>query len=122
MNTDITYHFNGKVALVTGAAFGIGLATPKLFAKAGATVVMAGSSMDCIIRAHRCSSAVRITEVPITRMSQLDHRHHYRCEQPGKGPIRCCVPYYHLLCMRQHEAVAYQGGFRRNAHHVSGEW
>ena len=27
MNTDVTYHFNGKVALVTGAASGIGLAT-----------------------------------------------------------------------------------------------
>lgn len=26
MNTDVTYHFNGKVALVTGAASGIGLA------------------------------------------------------------------------------------------------
>ena len=33
--------FNGKVALVTGAAAGMGLATAKAFAEAGASVVLA---------------------------------------------------------------------------------
>ena len=33
--------FSGKVALVTGAASGMGLATAKAFAEAGAAVVLA---------------------------------------------------------------------------------
>ncbi|TRO38271.1 SDR family oxidoreductase [Pseudomonas putida] len=41
MNFSITYSFNEKVALVTGAASGMGLATAKAFAAAGAKVVLA---------------------------------------------------------------------------------
>lgn len=39
MNT--TYDFKGRVALVTGAAMGMGLAAARMFAEAGASVVMA---------------------------------------------------------------------------------
>lgn len=35
-----TLDFNGKIALVTGAASGMGLATAKTFAEAGAAVVL----------------------------------------------------------------------------------
>jgi NAD(P)-dependent dehydrogenase (short-subunit alcohol dehydrogenase family) len=36
-------YFDGKVALVTAAGSGIGLATAKAFAQAGASVVLAGN-------------------------------------------------------------------------------
>lgn len=37
----VKYDFSGKVALVTGAASGMGLATVRAFCESGATVVMA---------------------------------------------------------------------------------
>ena len=40
--------FNGKVALVTGAGSGMGLATAKAFAEAGASVVLADSQEEAV--------------------------------------------------------------------------
>jgi NAD(P)-dependent dehydrogenase (short-subunit alcohol dehydrogenase family) len=40
--------FNGKVALVTGAAAGMGLATAKAFAEAGAAIVLADFKEDAV--------------------------------------------------------------------------
>jgi NADP-dependent 3-hydroxy acid dehydrogenase YdfG len=40
--------FSGKVALVTGAAAGMGLATAQVFAEAGAAVVMADFREDAV--------------------------------------------------------------------------
>jgi NAD(P)-dependent dehydrogenase (short-subunit alcohol dehydrogenase family) len=37
----VTYDFRGQVALVTGAAMGMGLATARAFADAGAAVALA---------------------------------------------------------------------------------
>src|SRR3954470_1469182 len=43
-----TLNFNGKVALITGAASGMGLATAFAFAKSGASVVMADVRLDLL--------------------------------------------------------------------------
>jgi NAD(P)-dependent dehydrogenase (short-subunit alcohol dehydrogenase family) len=43
MSTNPTYDFSGQVAVVTGAASGMGLATVQAFAHAGAAVVLADS-------------------------------------------------------------------------------
>jgi NAD(P)-dependent dehydrogenase (short-subunit alcohol dehydrogenase family) len=40
--------FSGKVALVTGAASGMGLATAQAFAEAGAAVVLADFKEDAV--------------------------------------------------------------------------
>jgi NAD(P)-dependent dehydrogenase (short-subunit alcohol dehydrogenase family) len=47
----MTKDFNGKVALVTGAAGGIGLATAKAFAKAGTSVIIADREEEMIGKA-----------------------------------------------------------------------
>jgi NAD(P)-dependent dehydrogenase (short-subunit alcohol dehydrogenase family) len=43
-----TLNFNGKVALITGAASGMGLATALAFAESGASVVMADVRLDLL--------------------------------------------------------------------------
>ncbi|HBJ6374668.1 TPA: SDR family oxidoreductase [Salmonella enterica subsp. enterica serovar Eastbourne] len=47
----VKYDFSGKVALVTGAASGMGLATVRAFCEAGATVVMVDFRQDTLSRA-----------------------------------------------------------------------
>lgn len=60
-----TYDFSGRVALVTGAASGMGLSTARAFAEAGASVVLAGhhgealqAAADRLARAGRKALAV----------------------------------------------------------------
>jgi NAD(P)-dependent dehydrogenase (short-subunit alcohol dehydrogenase family) len=51
------YDFNGQVALVTGAAKGMGLATARMFAKSGASAVMC--DLDGALVAHEAEQIVR---------------------------------------------------------------
>jgi len=48
MNPNPAYSFENKVALVTGAASGMGLATARAFAEAGAAVVLADLDKDAV--------------------------------------------------------------------------
>lgn len=55
--------FSCKVALVTGAAAGMGLATARAFAEAGAAVVLADFKEDAV------KSAAQSWSPPVTRPS-----------------------------------------------------
>ena len=48
MSTQVKYDFDGCVALVTGAAKGMGLSTAKAFAKAGAATVLADVDSETV--------------------------------------------------------------------------
>lgn len=57
------YHFKGQVALVTGAAKGMGLATARAFAENGAFVVLA--DIDGDLAAHEAKQIVAAGGVAI---------------------------------------------------------
>lgn len=48
----VSYDYSGKIALVTGGASGIGLATARAFGKSGASVVIVGHDHDSLNKAE----------------------------------------------------------------------
>ena len=48
MSKQVTYNYHGYIALVTGAAQGMGLATAKAFAQSGASVVLSDVNLDAL--------------------------------------------------------------------------
>ncbi|MCJ1959306.1 SDR family NAD(P)-dependent oxidoreductase [Novosphingobium mangrovi (ex Hu et al. 2023)] len=61
-----TYDFSGQVALVTGAASGMGLAAAEAYAKAGASVAMLDNRADVLVEAAKSLSDKGFTVLPIT--------------------------------------------------------
>ena len=62
----MTTAFDGKVALVTGAGGGIGLATAESFAKAGASVVLADRNEETIGKAAEGMRAAGHNAIGVT--------------------------------------------------------
>ena len=71
----VTYNFKGQVALVTGAASGMGLDTARAFAKAGAAVTLADVS----------EAALQQAVDGITRRWWQGDRRGVRCIRRGAG-------------------------------------
>src|SRR5688572_7546109 len=63
--------FSGKVALVTGAAAGMGLATTQAFAEAGAAVVLADFKEDAVKAAAQELVAQGVTGMHAPMMTAL---------------------------------------------------
>ena len=50
----VNFSLEGKVALVTGASYGIGFAIATAFAKAGATIVFNDIKQELVDKGSRC--------------------------------------------------------------------
>jgi NAD(P)-dependent dehydrogenase (short-subunit alcohol dehydrogenase family) len=85
----ITIDFSGRVALITGAARGIGLATARAFAEAGASVVLAdlsedveqaavqvrelgGDAISCMVDVSDAASCEAMVKTAVEKFGRLD--------------------------------------------------
>jgi NAD(P)-dependent dehydrogenase (short-subunit alcohol dehydrogenase family) len=90
------YDFKGQVALVTGAAKGMGLATARMFAESGASVVMA--DLDGDLAANEAERLVQeggtaigiACDVADEAQSGRDGRSRGRRVRPARHGIQQC--------------------------------
>jgi 3-oxoacyl-[acyl-carrier protein] reductase len=74
----MTFDLTGRVALITGAASGIGAATARIYAAAGADLALAwyppdGHDIEPVrLAAERCGRRVVIAAVDVTQSAQVD--------------------------------------------------
>jgi hypothetical protein len=81
----------GRIAIVTGAASGIGLATSKRFAAEGATVVMVDRREDEIRRAAEREDRASTRSAPTSRGARISPHSATTSPPPTVGPT-CCSP------------------------------
>lgn len=74
----------GKVAIVTGAAGGIGSATARLFLREGAKVMLVDRDEDALARlALEMGTAARYQAADVSRLEDTVHYVHRACEELG---------------------------------------
>ena len=78
--------FSGKVALVTGAAAGVGLATANAFAEAGAAVVLADYKEEAVKAA--AERLIAAGHQPSTIVMVARESHGLDTRRPRSGIIR----------------------------------
>jgi NAD(P)-dependent dehydrogenase (short-subunit alcohol dehydrogenase family) len=120
-----TYDFTGKVALVTGASSGMGLATAQAFAESGAAVVLADINDESLQARHRRAAGARAPSPrhPMRRVRRATGR------RPGQPDRRVLRPTRHGLQQRRHPGAAIRRRrraaetfYRVNAVNLRGVW
>ena len=85
--------FEGKVAVVTGAASGIGLAMARRFAQAGASVVMADVEREALTIAaseiETITSSVISVQTNVSSASEIESLANQTLERFGAVHILC---------------------------------
>ena len=88
----VNFSLEGKVALVTGASYGIGFAIATAFAKAGATIVFNDIKQELVDKGLAAYEAegIKLTDTRRNRYSGEQRRYHQT--YPDGGNDGCRIP------------------------------